>query len=493
MKSSSRRPASWKSRLHLTRIKIRLLWDWKPIEFNLLILAVVLWLVLTGIYLYRWLSECACFDLIKRLFKTKVDQKLADSLRAEFAHNLPKSNFKPFKALPKEGLKANQVNKRLQEMADFEMDIKSQGKYSGAVFSTDEDLMQLSKEASNRFLFSNLLFYELSQYSRQLEKEVVSMLLNLFKGNSNCTGFTTSGGSESLQLAVLAHKRHYLTRKGITEPEIVMPETAHPALFKACEYYKVKPVVIPVGPGNQVTVDDYRTRITENTILLICSAPNFMFGTFDPCKALGALALERNVGCLLDIGIGSFLVPFAKENGIKLPEENYDFSVKGITAISIEPSKYGLAPVGMGCLLFSEDQLQKDLYWTKTDWCGYVYCSVNYTGSRSAGPIAVVWAMLVYHGYNTYAKLAAEVFNNTKALVEKLNKVKGIQVNGNPIVAPKLSSVVVYHSLQQRVTSTSTTWATTWLRTAGRWSRRSSCLHSTSHSTRTTPRTCRPS
>jgi sphinganine-1-phosphate aldolase len=370
-----------------------------------------------------------------------VDEKLAESLRAEFANGLPKSSFKPFKALPKEGLKANQVNKRLQEMADLEMDIKTEGKYSGAVYSTDEDLVQLSKEASNRFLFSNLLFYELSQYSRQLEREVVAMLLNLFKGNSDCTGFTTSGGSESLQLAVLAHKRHYLTLKGITAPEIVLPETAHPALFKACDYYRVKPVVIPVGAGALVTVEDYRARITENTILLVCSAPNFMFGTFDPCKALGALALEKKVGCLLDIGIGSFLVPFAKENGVKLPEENYDFSVKGITAISIEPSKYGLAPVGMGCLLFGSDQLQKDLYWSKTDWCGYVYCSVNYTGSRSAGPIAVVWATMVYHGHLTYAKLALQVFNDTKALVEKLNQIDGVRVNGNPTVLSKLCSV----------------------------------------------------
>ena len=175
-----------------------------------------------------------------------VIRKEFDKNVKAFNETITKTGLKIYKALPKEGLKPGMIVKRLEELSEIELKIKNQGRYQGLVYSTEEELMQLNAEASNLFLFSDLSDPHLHTLSKQMENEIVKMVINLFNGGPECSGITTSGGSESVEMAILSHKLHYKSKKGITKPEVIICETAHSAFYKAADFFNVKLVIVPV-------------------------------------------------------------------------------------------------------------------------------------------------------------------------------------------------------------------------------------------------------
>ena len=65
------------------------------------------------------------------------------------------------------------------------------------------------------------------------------MTLDLFQGDKEACGLTTSGGTESILLAMLAY-RQWGRERGITQPNIVASITAHAAFDKACFYFGIE-------------------------------------------------------------------------------------------------------------------------------------------------------------------------------------------------------------------------------------------------------------
>lgn len=362
-------------------------------------------------------------------------RKQFEKARKDAIKTIPKTNLKITKALPKEGLKLKELKKRLEEFEEIENELRKKGKYSGSVYSTEEELVALNKEASKLFLFTDLAQPQIYRYSKQLENEVVSMLVNLFKGHSRCAGLVTTGGSESLELTVLAHCAHYRRKKGITRPEVLVSETVHAAVYKACEFFDVKLVVVEVDRDLRFDLRAFERAITANTVLMVSSVPNYPYGSCDPVEPLAKLALKHDIGLHLDMCMGGFLVPFAKDLGYKLPEQAYDFTVKGVSSISVDPHKYGLSAKGVGVLLFSELETQQALYFCKADGPSPPYASGTIFDSRSAAVVAACWATMVYHGYEGYSRLAKEVFEKSAELCGKLRKIPGIAVVGDPMVS----------------------------------------------------------
>lgn len=369
-------------------------------------------------------------------FVKGIIKKEFEKGRLDFIDGLPKAVVKLTKALPKEGMKSSLIVKRLEELADIELKVKNDGKYFGSVFSTDDELMQLNADASNMFLFSDLSTPSMHILSRQLENEVVSMALQMYKGHAGCTGMTTSGGSESLELAILSHKLHYRRKKGITEPEVIICETAHSAFYKACDFFNVKLIPITVKKNFQVDVAAMERAITRNTILMVSSCPNYPYGYPDPLRPLAKLALKHDFGLHLDACMGGFLIPFCKEIGVKMPEDSYDFQVPGVTSISMDPHKYGLSAKGISVLLFGDEEIQKNLYYVKVDGPGPLYMASCLADKRSSAIIAASWATMMYYGHEGYANLAKELVEATKELVTKVNKIPGLKIVDNPQVLP---------------------------------------------------------
>ena len=157
------------------------------------------------------------------------------------------------------------------------------------------------------------------------------MTLRLFNGSPECCGTMTSGGTESILMAVKAYRDYARSTRGVLEPELVLPVTAHAAFDKACAYFGVRLVHVPVDARSfKVDPAAVAAAITPSTIALVCSAPCYAQGVVDPVEELAALALRRGLPLHVDCCLGSFLIPFAEEvSGRKLPLFDFRVPVRG--------------------------------------------------------------------------------------------------------------------------------------------------------------------
>ena len=253
-------------------------------------------------------------------------------------------------------------------------------------------------------------------------------------GDENTTGLVTNGGSESIFLGILAHKRYYFKKYGITKPEIVVSETVHLAFKKACEFQEIKFVVIPLNRKTlAVTAEEYRRYITPNTICIVGSAPNFAYGTVDPLGGLSELAGEFNTGFFIDGCMGSYLLPFVDEFGIKTGEKYVDLRNKNVTAMSCDTHKYALAPKGTSVVLFPNSDIQNALYFGATDWLAGIYGTPMIAGSRGSSLIASTWAVCVTMGREGYAQHAKNIYDGTSEYVRLIGELNQyVKVVGNP-------------------------------------------------------------
>lgn len=170
-------------------------------------------------------------------------------------------------------------------------------------------------------------------------------------GNDSVVGCMTSGGTESIILAVKAHRHYFGNRRGVNHPEIISCETAHAAIDKACEILSIKHIKIPCDPLSfQVRSKDVEAQITSNTIMIYSSAPNYPQGVIDPIEQLSELAVKYGTGLHVDSCLGGFVLPFAKQLGYDIPR--FEFSLRGVSSMSCDTHKYGYASKGTSVVLY---------------------------------------------------------------------------------------------------------------------------------------------
>lgn len=411
--------------------------NWSRRELTLLVLTTLLtiYFICKQIeWAKAYLKHFNLYDFLKKfpLVSSRL-QKEVESNKKIFKETLEIADPKFFGKMPMRGWKDKNILRRLEELSQKELALKKKGRYSGSVFSTSNSLMELSKQAVSHFLYTNLLFYDTHASSRQIENEVVSMILNLFNPHEKCSGLATTGGSESILLGILAHKRYYARHRGVTKPEVIISETAHAAFYKACEYLDIELKVIPIRMEDySVKAEDYEKRITKNTICMVVSCPNCAYGGFDPVGEVDKLAGKYKVGMFIDGCMGSILLPFMKKVGCKMPEPIMDFRLNNLTAMTCDPHKYGLSPKGCSVLMFGDKEIQKALYFGMTDWCGYLYATAHIAGSRSSAMLAAAWAHLMHFGKEGYEEITRNIFEATTKLKNSINGIKGLRVIGDP-------------------------------------------------------------
>ena len=182
----------------------------------------------------------------------------------------------------------------------------------------------------------------------------------------------------------------------MTRPNVIKPETAHPAFDKACHLFGVELRRAPIDPvTTQVDVDWVRDHIDDQTVALIGSACNYGYGTVDPISDLSDLALESGVGLHVDACLGGFILPFGRELGYDIPP--FDYALPGVTSMSADTHKYGYAFKGSSVLSFRSKAIRNAQYFYLTDWSGGKYTSPGMEGSRSGGLIAATWAAMVQY------------------------------------------------------------------------------------------------
>ena len=330
---------------------------------------------------------------------------------------------------PENSTSREDLTSRLREAISRDADWRG-GKIFSLVYFAGDDVAEVLKEAYTTAFYSNGLGPAAFKSLKKFESEVVAMTAGLLS-HPEAAGNMTSGGTESILMAVKTARDWARTEKGISNPQMVIPVTAHPAFDKAAHYLGVEVIHTPLGEDFRADVGAMRDAIIDNTILLVGSAPCYPFGAIDPIPEIAALAAGRGVLCHVDACLGGYLLPFVERLGRPVSAP-WDFRVPGVTSISADLHKYGYSARGASVILYRDRELRRHQFFATSDWPGGLYGSPTLAGSRPGGAIAAAWAVLNYLGVEGYTRLARVVLDSTDALMDGINGIPDLHVIGDP-------------------------------------------------------------
>lgn len=281
----------------------------------------------------------------------------------------------------------------------------------------------IAKKAYQMFFASNLGDSGLFQGSAQIEKQVVAKLATLLNGDSE-SGFIVSGGTEANLMAMLAARN----KAQIEKPEVILPQSAHFSFNKICDVLKIKPIYVGLDSDFKVDVTQIKENITKNTIALVGTAGTAELGVVDPIELLSEIAVKSGIWLHVDAAFGGLVIPFLKK------QYPFDFRLQGVTSITVDPHKMGMAAIPAGGILFRDKKLF-DYIKTETP---YLTNNVQYTfvGTRTGAAAASAWAVFKLLGREGYKKTVKTCMTNTHRLSIQL-KAKGYTL----LVKPTLNIV----------------------------------------------------
>ncbi len=333
--------------------------------------------------------------------------------------------------LPRTGRPKDELLRELEAAKAHDIDFKH-GRVAGMVYLAPDDVYQVQREAYMAYFSENALSAKAFPSLGRMESEIVEMAGSLMH-SPDPAGSVTSGGSESIFMGVkIARERARALQPHITEPEIVMPFTAHAAFTKSAYLLGLKSIRVPVGPDYRVRIEAMRAAITDNTVLIVGSAPSYPFGMIDPIPELAALAVEHNISCHVDACVGGFFLPWLERLGRELPA--WDFRSPGVTTISADLHKFGYTAKAASLILSRDQEVFEYQPYTFGDWPSGIYRTPNVTGTRPGGPIAAAWAVLNYLGEEGYLRLTRETVGFVERLWAGINATPGLRVRGEPVM-----------------------------------------------------------
>lgn len=331
--------------------------------------------------------------------------------------------------IPVEGRPAEAILKELEAMKVSDADWRGGRVFSLVYFGGDRH-EELIERAHALYAPTNLLNPMAFPSLRRMEAEVVEMAAGLFNGPSSAVGVMTSGGTESIFLAVATYRdRARRERPWIRRPEILAPASAHPAFDKAGHYLGVRVRRAPLG--SDFRADPARTAklVGPRTIALVGSAPQYPHGLVDPISELAELAKREGLPLHVDACVGGFILPWLEKLG--RPIAPWDFRVDGVSSVSADLHKYGYAAKGASVLVWRDMDLMRHQFFISTEWPGGVYASPTAAGTRPGGPVAAAWATLQSIGERGYLEGARAAIEAADKLREGIRATPGLRVVGD--------------------------------------------------------------
>lgn len=331
--------------------------------------------------------------------------------------------------LPETGESREELFARMRQMKSEDADWRG-GRTWSLIYPAGDDVDEVLIEAANLYLFENALNPFKFPSLRRMESEVVEMTAGLLNAPRGSGGSMTSGGTESIIMAVKTARDRARAERGVTSPQMVAPVSAHPAFAKAASYLGVELRQASLRDDLRADVDHAAALVTDRTVLIVGSAPNYPHGVIDPIPDLAAIASERGISFHTDACLGGFLLPFYERLGY--PVAPFDFRVPGVTTISADVHKYGYSPKGASVIVHrSGDHLQYQAF-LYDRWPGGVYGSYAMAGARPALPIATSWAVMNYLGEEGYLRLASVIHETTSKLRKGIDSIRDLFVVGDP-------------------------------------------------------------
>lgn len=332
--------------------------------------------------------------------------------------------------LPKKGTPREQILKALESYHDLDTRWHD-GKTWSLVYHASDEHTEFLKKAYSIYFHQNGLNPSAFPSLKKYEAEVVSIAADLLGGGDpGVCGTMTSGGTESILMATKTYRDWARAAKPhIKVPEMIVPESIHPAFDKAAMYLDVKLVKAPLTADFRVDVDAVRKLINANTIFIVGSAPQYPQGVIDPIHELGKLALEKGIGLHVDACVGGFILPFLKKLGY--PVRDFDFSVPGVTSMSADLHKYGFTAKGASIVLYRNKEIRRHQFFVLSEWSGGAFASPSMPGTRPAGSIAAAWGTLMAFGEEGYLQIAKTCMDNARKIQDGLITL-GFSIVGRP-------------------------------------------------------------
>jgi len=379
-------------------------------------------------------------------------EKEYDEMMADLESSVKpyKNKYSAFTQLPQTGRNRDEILQEMESMLAHEEEIWKDGFVSGAVYHGDQEHIEFLNKVYALNSQSNPLHADVWPSATKFEAEIVAMTANMLNGQGGSVcGTLSSGGTESIMLAMKAYRDCARETKGITKPEMIVPITAHAAFDKASQYFGIKTVHIPVDSMFRADVNAARKAISRNTVAIVGSAPSFPHGAIDPIEELSELARQHNIGFHTDACLGGFVLPWAEKLGYPVPK--FDFRLPGVTSMSVDTHKYGYAAKGTSVILYRGQELRHYQYYIATDWPGGLYFSPTFAGSRPGALSAACWAAMTSIGLEGYMNATKKILETAARIKQGIREIPELHLMGDSlfVVAFASDTLDIYKVLDQ--------------------------------------------
>jgi sphinganine-1-phosphate aldolase len=330
--------------------------------------------------------------------------------------------------LPERGRPAAEVLAELDAMRSGDVRWRDGRAFTLVYYATPE-LYEVARQAYELYMAENGLNTTAFPSLARMQSEVVEMVLGLMHG-STAAGFMTSGGTESILMAVLAARERGRAERNVVAPEMVLPTSAHAAFEKAAHYFGVKSVRVPVRADWRADVDAMAAAVNDSTVLVVGSSPQYPQGVIDPIEAIAAIASGRGISCHVDACMGGITLPFLEQLGRDIAP--WDFRVDGVTSISVDLHKFGYTAKGASVIAYRTKELRRYQTFVTDNWLGGLYGSSGVLGTKSGGAMAAAWAVMNHLGQDGYRNLTATARAATERLASGIADIDGLVLRAEP-------------------------------------------------------------
>jgi len=332
-------------------------------------------------------------------------------------------------ALPEHGMSPEAIFAELDDLQRDDVQWRN-GRAFSLVYYGGPDVSAVAEEAYRRYSAENALNTDAFPGLRAMQNEVVATVGDWLHSGLDGAGFMTSGGTESILMAVKAARERGRKERGITAPNVVLPTSAHAAFEKGCYYFGVESRRVEVDSTWRADVEAMRAAIDDSTVLMVGSAPQYPQGVIDPITDIAALAAERDINCHVDACMGGVTLTYMERLGESVPAWNFD--VPGVTSISVDLHKYGYTAKGASVIMHRTKKLRAYQTFVTDNWLGGLYGSSGVLGTKGGGSIAGAWAVMRYLGDDGYLRLTAAARRACLELAAAIATIPQLQLRAEP-------------------------------------------------------------
>jgi sphinganine-1-phosphate aldolase len=332
-------------------------------------------------------------------------------------------------ALSDAGMPADTIFNRLDELKAGDVRWRD-GRAFTLAYYAGADVLAVAEEAYRRYATENALNTDAFPSLRTIQSDVVGIVSDWLNGGDQAAGFMTTGGTESILLAVKAARERGRKERGISQPNLVLPASAHAAFEKGCYYFGLESRRVPVTATWRADVAAMEALIDDNTVLVVGSAPQYPQGVIDPIPEIAALAAGRDINCHVDACMGGVTLTYLERLGEPVPPWN--FAVPGVTSISVDLHKFGYTAKGASVIVHRNKALRSHQTFVTNNWLGGLYGSSGVLGTKGGGSMAAAWAVMNYLGNDGYMRLTAAARSACQELAAEVASISELSLRAEP-------------------------------------------------------------